>query len=420
VLKNKIKYLNYSLFVGFFSLIFGFASTNAAHASGINLYWCNTGNGNFSTASNWNTNSNCSNGSQQAPVSGNNLIFDNTNLVSDTTLNNDINGLDIASINFTGTSSSNYNFTITGNAISLDNGITDTSRSNLNQVSLDITLTANQSFIDTTGSTGLIKGNFGLTNILNIGGHTLTLSSNTNSGGQIFILSRLQGTGNIVMNGDNSGHYYFTTPDNGFSGNVTLENGQASIYDNSVGTGKITVKNGATLNINFDTLSPTFSNPLEIAGNGYDGTSGSLMISDGCPTPINNGTCTNTGADTFTGAITLAGNTIVSTGGNTVNFTNIVQCSGFSITMNVIPVTQPGIHPAASTSCGSSGGSGSSGTGGSGGNHGLGSGGSTITVPKIPNTGISLIYSKYILEATIIGIISFAIYLLSKRFKKAY
>ena len=57
MLKNKIKYLNYSLFVGFFSLIFGFASTNAAHASGINLYWCNTGNGNFSTASNWNTNS---------------------------------------------------------------------------------------------------------------------------------------------------------------------------------------------------------------------------------------------------------------------------------------------------------------------------------------------------------------------------
>ena len=144
------------------------------------------------------------------------------------------------------------------------------------------------------------------------------------------------------------------------------------------------------------------------------------MISDGCPTPINNGTCTNTGTDTFTGAITLVGNTIVSTGGNTVNFTNIVQCSGFTITMNIIPVTQPGIHPAASTSCGSSGGSGSSGTGGSGGNHGLGSGGSTITVPKIPNTGISLIYSKYILEATIIGIISFAIYLLSKRFKKTY
>jgi hypothetical protein len=402
MIKNKFKYFIYGSSVGLFSLLFSLITTSAAHAAGITLYWCNTGNGNFSTASNWNTNADCTSGSQQVPVSGDILVFDTTIIVADAALNNDINGLDINSINFTGTNSSNY--TITGNSISLDNGITDTSRSNLNQISLDITLTANQSFINLTGSSGLIKGNFGLTNILNIGNHTLTLSSNTNTGGKIIILSRLQGTGNIVMNGDNSGNYYFTTPDNGFSGNVTLENGQAFIYDNSVGTGKITVKDGATLNINFDTLSPTFSNPLEIAGNGYDGTSGSLLISDGCPTPINNGTCTNTGTDTFTGAITLAGDTIVSTGGNTVDFTNIVQCSGFSITMNVIPVILPGIHPATTPSCNAP-------TGG----------GSTTPVPKTPVTGSILNSSrKYLVYSGLLAILSSGLYILSKRQKKAY
>ncbi|MEI7838754.1 MAG: hypothetical protein WCI37_03150 [bacterium] len=405
MLKNKIKYLIFSSSVGLFSLIFASMTTSTAHASGINLYWCNTGSSNFSTASNWNTNADCTSGTQQIPVSGDSLIFDDTNLTADATLNNNLTGLDIYSIDFKGTSISNYSFLITGNAISLDNGIIDTSLSIANEMSLDITLTADQSINDTSGAFNLVGGNVGLTNTFNIGNHNLTLNSNTNYGGNIFILSQLEGTGNIIMNGDTSGHYYFIAPANGYSGKITLDNGQAFVYGNSLGTGKITVKSGATLNINFDNLSPTFNNPLEISGNGFDGTSGSMVVNDGCPSPISGGSCTNTGTDTFSGAITLTGDTIVSTGGNTLKFTNIVPCSGFIITINVIPVVLPGTHPAVS-SCSTPSGGGST---------------TSSSAPKTPNTGSSLINAnKYLVYLGILSILSTGLYILSRKYKKAY
>ena len=134
------------------SSLFIIALPGAVHALGVTLYWCNPAGGDFNTAANWNTASDCSSGTQEVPAVGDDLIFDNTNLTATAAINNDITGLDIDSITFQGTNSSGYGFTITGDAMSLDNGITESSSSTVDEIGLDLTLTASQAFTDSTGA----------------------------------------------------------------------------------------------------------------------------------------------------------------------------------------------------------------------------------------------------------------------------
>lgn len=373
---KKLSALGSALVLSISSLLF-IALPGVAHAAGVTLYWCDSASGDFNTAAHWNTNSSCSGGTQEVPVTGDSLIFSNTSLTGSQTVTNDISGLDIVSITFQGTNSSDYGFTLTGNAISLDAGITDTSSALFNQVSLNLTLTASQSITDTTGAFGLVIGNSSYSNTLNLGSNTLTLDSNfqlSGGGGSITLDSQLEGTGGLVMSGPSTGVYNFEAAANGYTGNISLEDGQAYvILPSSFGTGTITVSNGATLNTNFDTTSPTFSNSLVIGGNGFNGTAGALVVNDGCPAPGGSGSCTDTGTDTFSGPVTLTADTTVGTAGDTVDFTGALTCSTYTFTLaSGSTGTLDGVSSCAASSSGSTGST------------------SGTKAPKTPDTGLAL------------------------------
>jgi hypothetical protein len=220
-------------------------------------------------------------------------------------------------------------------------------------------------------------------------------------GGSITLDSQLEGTGNLVMNGTNDGVYSFEAAANGYSGNISLDNGQIYVtLPTSFGTGTVTVSNGATLNTNFDTSSPTFSNTLVIGGSGFNGTAGALVVNDGCPAPGNSGTCTDTGTDTFSGPVTLTADTTVGTPGNTVVFTGVLTCSTYTLTLTSGSL---GTLNGAS-SCGSS----SSGSTGST---------SGTNAPKTPNTGSALVSDNVVLPLAGSILLAGGIYFISRKVK---
>ena len=275
--------------------------------------WTGSGDGtSFSDASNW---SGCN---SAAPVAtdNDNLVFDNTSLASDSSLNNDITSLALGRITFQGTNSSNYSFTITGDAISLAGGITDTSNSAINSIETDITITASQSFTDTNGASVLTIGEPLGSNALNIGSYTLTLASdNPTAGGVININSALSGTGNIITDGGTSGLglYYFYADANGYSGQVNINNGQTIIETiNAFGTASVIVANGASFGIETSGTSDTFSNPITIGGSGIS-SGGALVVADGCSGSEGRGGCFDSGTTKLSGAIILTANTTVGT-----------------------------------------------------------------------------------------------------------
>lgn len=347
-----------------------FTSSGIVLAAGNNCTWNGGTSGNFNSAGNWTS---CGG---TVPQNGDNLVFDNTTLTGDATVTDDLVGLSVGTITFQGTNVSGFNFTITGaTALSVAGGITDTSNNaTSDQISLDLTLTADQSFTDTAGAFGLVIGNSSFTNILDLGSHTLTLNSNTSTGGSITINSQLQGTGPLVMNGDSSGVYNFEAAASSYSGTVTIDNGQAFLADPAgFGTGTVTVANGGSLNTQFVSATPTFSNALSLGGNGFDASSGVLIVNDGCPAPGNSGSCTDTGTDTFSGVITLTSNATVGSAGDNVNFTGTFTCNNFTLTQ---ATGSSGTLTGVPTGC-----------------DGSTTGGGTGTTPTAPNTGTGILNS---------------------------
>ena len=377
------------------------AFPGVVHAAGNNCTWNGGASGDFNTAGNWTS---CN---STVPQNGDNLVFDNTSLSGDATVTDDISGLSVGTVTFQGTNTNGYTFTLTGSdALSVSGGITDTSSKALSdQVSLNLTLTGSQSFTDTSGAFGLVIGNSSFTNTLNLGTYTLTLDSNfqlSGGGGSITIDSQLQGTGGLDMSGPSNGVYNFQAAASGYTGNVAVEDGQAYLFiPTALGTGTVTVSNGATLNTQFASTTPTFSNPLVIGGNGFDGSSGALIVNDGCPGPGNSGSCTDTGTDTFSGPLTLTADTTVGTAGDTVDFTGALTCSTYTIT-------------ATSGSSGTL--EGTSSCGGSTGSSGSGS--SSTKAPKTPDTGLAL--TKASVALPLLGSLAAAtgLYIISRKVKQ--
>ena len=373
--------------------------TGVAHAQApYTCTWTGSGDGtSFSDASNW---SGCN---SAAPVAtdNDNLVFDNTSLASDSSLNNDITSLALGRITFQGTNSSNYSFTITGDAISLAGGITDTSNSAINSIETDITITASQSFTDTNGASVLTIGEPLGSNALNIGSYTLTLASdNPTTGGAININSALSGTGNIITDGGTSGLglYYFYDDANGYSGQVNINNGQTIIETiNAFGTASVIVANGASFGIETSGTSDTFSNPITIGGSGIS-SGGALVVADGCSASEGRGGCSDSGTTKLSGAIILTANTTVGTnatvdvsGSVTGNYTiSLASSSAGSLTG-----TLTGIQ--------------SSNTSGNG------SSSSTTAAPKTPNTGFALTGARSGLELTGCFMMAGGIYLISRK-----
>jgi len=207
---KRIRLFTSALVLGVSSLL-PILAPAVVHAVANNCTWTGASSNNFNTAGNW---SGCN---STVPQTGDNLIFPNTGISSDTTLTNNITSLSVGSITFNGTGSDK--FIISGNAITVASGIVATKFA---QINTDLTLGADQSI---TGA-GLFYGDANTTSpVINLNGHNLTLGSGSD-------------TPTIYVDGSLSG-----------TGNVNVLDGVATVWsnDNSAWTGALSVASGASV-----------------------------------------------------------------------------------------------------------------------------------------------------------------------------
>ncbi len=242
------------------------------------LTW--TGLGDVASASNPNPNADWSNAlnwsGKAAPVSGDALIFESS--PSATTSINDLSaGTLISSITIEG-----KGYDITGNAIDLQKGISETNTSGTNTVALDITMTAAQTF----NSSG-VGGNLIVSGSIDNGGYLLT----GNAGGVLTFNGSIGGSGGFLMTGANKLNLANT---NSFTGTTTVDsgtmyldaqNGNAIsgnlVVGDGVGSNESDVVREALANQIADTssVSTAWTGLLDL--NGYDDTIGSLTMNGG-------------------------------------------------------------------------------------------------------------------------------------------
>lgn len=260
--------------------------------------WTGAGsNSNWSNASNW------SNG---VPAKNYSLIF---NLAPNTSIgelasNNDLIGLTLNSLTFEGGTPNAHgseSIRLTGNPISLSNGIIDTTQADVgSSITFGVSLTSNQTF-NLNGSLGfdpVSSSNLASTD-LNLGSHTLRI---TGSNGVSF--NYLSGAGTLIVNPTNGDTAVIGVgqPSPNFTGSVKVETGLFAItYGNSLGTATINVSNSATLRIVTSSSSSPLANNINLMGKGNADSSGNYF---GAINIV--GSSQNV---TLSGKITLAGNT---------------------------------------------------------------------------------------------------------------
>jgi fibronectin-binding autotransporter adhesin len=361
-------------------------SVPAALAAGpYTCTWTGATDDNFSTAGNW---SGCNSAAPQ-PGDNDNLVFSVTGLSQDTTLTNDITGLNVGTITFSGTNGGDFSYIIAGNAFSLSSGITDNSTitgTALPSIEAAITLTASQTFSLTTSDDLSISS-------VNLGTNNLTLS-NSNAEGEMLI-GTVAGSGELLTDPSQSAGFYEVTqasPD--FTGSTSVGAGDLGIGDpGALGSGSITVDNGATLTGIFESKDVTIANPLTIDGNGINvaGIAGALNFNNDCPSNLSNTSCVNDGIVTISGPVTLTGDSTVGTDA-TANFTGGVS-GGFTLTIA------------------------SGFTGTIEYNSASGSSGSSTAAPTAPDTGLALIAAHPLETFVLSTATAFLLLVLARRLK---
>jgi len=266
------------------------------------------GNANFSTAANW---SGCNSAAPQA-ADGDSLVFNNAS--SGQTLNNDISGLHIANILMQG--SNTGSITLTGLAISLSGGITDTSSSFNNNINVPITLTAsNQTF----ASSGHASDGFGA--LLTLGTNNITFNAGANAGG-FFLSGGLAGSGTITANSTGAANsssslntLLVQAGTSTYSGTINVTGTAMLVVDyssgNPLGTATINIANGAAFVVQGSGDTATIPNTISVAGKGpltYGAIESCLGLAQGCQNDNKDSTIT------FSGTVTLTGDTQVYNG----------------------------------------------------------------------------------------------------------
>lgn len=286
-----------------------------------------------------------------APGAGANIVFDNTLFGLNQSLVNDIVGLDVNSITFCGTSS--HIFTITGNGISVDNGIVDdTGNGNVPKVNIDVTLTQDQTFSTDNNSvsptniySGLQFGDNSISPSLNLGSHHLTISSGSIPGStEVLLFDNLTGTGSITVNSDALAMPHFLSDNSTYSGAYTFNSSIfaiAPISDNSllknIGSGPININNGSSLWVESSMAnSLTFVNNITIAGNGAStfnsilGITGNMGALNSCNLDAN--IKCGSGSIIFSGLVTLTGNSTASSNFGSGNPIEAVRTVTYTLT----------------------------------------------------------------------------------------
>ncbi len=211
-----------------------------------------------------------------APVNGDTVVFPVS--ANYQTVNNDISSLSLAKIVFSGevTTTSSKSFEISGNGLTLTEGIDAimTGNGGDHSVATSVTLGANATF-KTSGSNTLSVGDDDTETTLDLGTHDLTLDA---SGGTISLLGDIAGSGKITKTGTGKVSL-LATPGAGYAGSFEVSEGSLSI-DDTFGAANVVI-NGGTLK--------------------GSGAVGDVTMSSGAIAPGNSPGCLNPSGLSFTG-----------------------------------------------------------------------------------------------------------------------
>lgn len=290
--------------------------------------WTGGGDLTFNNAANW---SNCG---SAAPANGDALVFDNTALSDNVTINNDISSLSVSGITFTGTGT--YRFILDGNELTVTGNISADQDA---VIELSLTLGADVTLSSGTGSDGLRIGAFDGSNTLNLVGNDLTLSGAGATCG-VVVYSALGGSGALNVNLPN-GSLLLNTAAGTYTGAVTVTAGKLGLNNpTAVGaTSGVTVSSGAGLALGLMNSDQTYTMPISLAGTGPSANYGALSAYSVINACAGGGvpevkTATLTGAFTLTGDAKYAGDQHTKiTGTYTANGHAISVLSGQSGTL---------------------------------------------------------------------------------------
>jgi len=274
------------------ALLFVFATTalsfvNVKFASAASVSWTGAGDGTtFSDTANW--------GSGAAPQDGDVLTFSVAGLSAQKVLNNDISGLSLAGITFSGNADSYFSYTLQGNPLTLTGTVQNTSTGAnadysvpviQNNLTLGSNVTVNKVNIGTTGTT------------LNVGTHTLTYSGAASCG--LSIRSNVSGSGALNLSATGANLQGTNTSYTGAI-NVTGSVGAATTAFGTA-AGVTTVSGSGVLRV-INQTNATLSEPFTLGGSGSFGSAQNYY---GC-----SGGAGQTATLTLTGGVTLTSNFI--------------------------------------------------------------------------------------------------------------
>lgn len=305
---QKTKYAFAALLFTFATTVLSFA--NVQFASAASLTWTGAGDGtDFSDTANWNTGA--------APQDGDVVTFSHTGLTESTVLNNDISGLSLDGINFTGTASNYYSYTIQGNDLTLNGNVTNTvsgARAGyvVPVIQADITLSTN---------VNVTKVGIGVNgSSLNLGAHSLSYSGASDCG--LDIRSNISGSGALNLTGT---ALNIRGTNTSFSGPINVSAGsvRASVAALGTSAGATTVSGSGELAI-VHTSDASSAEPFTLGGSG---SFSALQNFWGCM-----GGMGDVSTLTLTGGVTLTSDMIYK-GENNLTINNPYTANGHSFTV---------------------------------------------------------------------------------------
>ncbi len=276
------------------------------------------GDDNWNTAANWSDDT--------APVNGDSVVFDLSEMAGTTTATNNISNLSLAGLSFTGVGSS---VTITGNALTVTGNITDDSGA-FNRIGVDVTLGANVSVTVSNDGFLYFGANDNSTD-LNIGSHTFTAA-----GDGFGLYSNMTGSGGLVVNASIS----IYGNNSAFSGSITVNDGGwltgPTTAFGTAGNGT-TVGAGGSVSVCSSTGQGdvTVAEPLTLTGAGWNGNGQGpypkLQVAIACG--VGGGSPERPFPYTiFSGAITLGSDVVWSGYGRDAKITGTLSGAGYKIT----------------------------------------------------------------------------------------
>lgn len=257
------------------AFLFVFASTalsfvNVKFASALSMQWTGSGDGtSFSDSGNWSV--------ATVPQAGDVLTFDVTSLTQIKTLNNDITGLSLDGIIFTGTINSNYVYRIQGNDITLNGNIQNT----ITGTNAAYAVPVVQTNLTLSNDVVVSKVTIGVQgSTLNLQSHTLTFSGTAACG--LTLYSNVSGTGALALTGVGVNLRGTNTS---FSGAIDITGivsaGVAAFGASSAGT---TLSGDGSLDV-VHSDNQTLSEPFTLGGTGYFGSSQNYYGCSGASSP---------------------------------------------------------------------------------------------------------------------------------------